>query len=293
MEEAKVRINCYRVTPSHGSMPVEQMINTIRRDAIEDRARPFHGEDMRLEQITPVAHKGTGERYYYLDFVRLRDTHGPGRASRARAVEGFELDEDEYFGEETAAMFRPATGYLLLQYNHYGVKPTAVAEYFGQYLGHAANAYELNVKADPDAERVFARQNIIRKVELGIDLTAMNPGDRADGRSLMEMARLAKDLGGKKLKVTISVGMDRKSGLVARTKDSLADFLATENDAVTTAIVSGRENEDSQTELVDLIEHKLMVREVVKLGPDRRFPFDERKKALKRAYDRWQPLLAR
>lgn len=291
MEEANIRIHVYRIVPSQGSMSVEDMLRRIRQDELEDRTRRFGAEDMRLEQISCLSNKATGEKYFYLDFVRLRDTHGPGRASRGRAVQGFELDDDDYFGEETAALFLPATGYLLMQYNHYGVKPRAVAEYLGQYLENVTNAYDFFVKADPNAERVFQRQNIIRRLELGIDLAEMNTEDRAAGRSLGEMAKLAKAMGGRKLKITISVGMDKKSGLSARTKESIADLLLNEAGALTKAEVAGRETADSDTEVVDLLQHKLTTLQTVKLGKDRRFPFEDRRKALKRAYDEWKPVL--
>lgn len=291
MDEAKIRIHAYRLIPSEGSMPVEDVIRRIRQDSLEDRTRRFGTEDMRLEQIASVTNNATGERYYYLDFVRLRDTHGPGRASRDHAVEGFELNEDDYFGEETAVLYLPVSGYMLVQYNHYGAKPRAVAGYLGQYLDNVANAYEIFVKADPNAERTFQRQNIIRRLELGIDLTQMNAQDRLAGRSLGEMARLAKAMGGRRLKITISVGMDRKSSLGARTKDSIADLLANEAEALTHAEIAGRETADSETEVVDLLQHKLTAVQSVKLGKDRRFPFVDRRKALKRAYDEWKPIL--
>lgn len=291
MEKANVRIHVFRLVPSHDSMSVEDVINRINHDALEDRARGFGAEDMRLEHVTSVKSKVTGDRHIYLDFVRLRDTHGPGRASRGRAVCGFELADDEYFGEETAALFLPATGYILLQYNHYGVKPRAIAEYLGQYIEGVTNAYEVNVKTDPNAERIFNRQNIIRRLELGIDLTQMDTGDKAAGRSLGEMAKLAKAMGGRRLKITISVGMDKKTGLMPRTKENIADLLANEADALTRAEVAGRETADSQTEVVDLLQHKLTSVQSVNLGQDRRFPFEERRKALKRAYDEWKPVL--
>jgi len=291
MEEANVRIHVYRLVPSHDSMSVEDVISRIKQDAIEDRTRRFGAEDMRLEQASSVKNNATGDRYIYLDFVRLRDTHGPGRASRERAVCGFELADDEYFGEETAALLLPSTGYILLQYNHYGVKPRAIAEYLGQYVDGVTNAYEVNVKTDPNAERIFNRQNIIRRLELGIDLTEMDARDKAAGRSLGEMAKLAKAMGGRRLKITISVGMDKKTGLMPRTKDNIADLLANEADALTHAVIAGRETADSDTEVVDLLQHKLTSVQSVKLGKDRRFPFEERRKALKRAYDEWKPIL--
>ncbi len=89
---------------------------------------------VRIEKLTTRSNDAACETYKLVDFVKFRDTHGPGKASRIHALSDIDFAPDEYFGEETAALYVPETRWFLVQYNHYGVRSSAMAAYFSRLL---------------------------------------------------------------------------------------------------------------------------------------------------------------
>lgn len=290
MDKAPIRIHLFKVNENNAETTLEAMIDRVNADSIENRIRRVGFGEVRLDLVENRKDKNTLDRLWYLDLTKLRDTFGPGKAARDRAVEDLDLDADEVFGEETAGLYLPDQQWLLLQYNHYGVRPSAVASYFSAYLANEANIYDLIVKIDADAERRFFSKNDIRRFEIGIDLHEMSQAHRAQGNSLTQVAELGEQLGGAKLKLVISVGASHKETLAARTKDMIADFVRN-TAGISHAEIAGRETQYDQIEVVDLIEQKLVFGDDVPVSPGRRVLPADRFKALRRAYGTWRHLL--
>jgi hypothetical protein len=290
MDTAPIRIHLFKVDESHAAITLEAMIDRANADDIESRIRRVGFGEVRLDLVEKRRDRNTGDRLWYLDLTKLRDTFGPGKAARDRVVEDLDLSADEVFGEETAGLYLPDQRWLLLQYNHYGVRPSAVAGYFSGYLANQPNVYELDVKIDADAERRFFSKNDIRRFEIGIDLHEMSEAHRAHGNSLTQVAELGEELGGAKLKLVISVGAARKETLAARTKDMIADFVRN-TEGISHAEIAGRETQHDQIEVVDLLEQKLVFGDDVAVSPGRRVLPADRFKALRRAYGNWRHIL--
>lgn len=232
---------------------------------------------------------------WLMDFVRIRTSHGPGKVGRDSEVEGFEFEEEEGFGEETAALYDPTTGYILIQYNHFGVRAGAIADYFSAYDGTENNLYTFKPKYDEDVERRLLNHGITRKISFCLDVTRMSEQDRQRGRPLSEAIDYGRQNGADKIKVEISVQGERNRSLAQGALDGLAalrSILGQNPDAVTKLEVSGKENQDSVTEVLDLIAHRLSVEfNDLVLGADLRYPRDERWRALTRAKNGWRQVL--
>lgn len=291
MESTEIHIHAFKVQHAANSQTLESLLNVIDSDALAQRVRHIGVSDVRLEQIEHRKRRSNGERRIYLDFVRLRDTHGPGKASINKPIEGFHLGTDEFFGEETAALFIPATNWIIVQYNHFGVRPGQMALYFSHYKQDVANAYDFAIRLDQDVERRFRKQQHLRRISLAVDLNRMSSSDRTSGESLAQIARLGSALGANKLNVTLSVGYDRTASLAHNVKQALKGLIDGHPDAITHAEVSGRETTQGEIEVVDLIDEKLVHTEQVTIGEDRRLPFSGRCAALLRAYSQWRTQL--
>ena len=290
MDKATVYSHVYRVSMVEPTeRPLRSLIDIIKRDELEDRIRAVGNGEVRLDQIKKER-TSDGVSLWYLDFTRFRDTHGPGRTTRRSPVTDIPLEDDDFFGEETAALFLPDTGHIIIQYNHFGVRPNAMLNYFSKYLAEEANVYAFNVLLDRDAERRFRRQRVIRRFEVGIDLSRMSAADRRAGNRLSDMAEIAADdWEGARMKILVSVGQERDRGL-ANVKQMLENFVLG-NDAVVSAHVTGRETPGSEIESVDLIEEKLVYPAEIIPTSKRRLAQQDRFKMLRRAFALWRPRL--
>ncbi len=293
MSAAEVRFHVYKLQPTKGTESVESRLKRIRADQLDKRARRVVQTDIRLDDVvqkTTGTGANKGESRYYLEFVRLRDTHGPGMVSASTPVTGFALGPADYFGEETAGLFLPATGHLLLQFNHFGVKAQAIADYLTAYGTTAtglSGSYEIKPVVDPNVRAKLAKQVQTRRFEVGIDLTKMSAADRQNGLALGEVAKIADSFNGTRVHISISVGHEKQRRL-KKVVSALKAAFNFDSEALTSAIVAGRATADGEIEVLDLLEQKLTHMETIQAGLDRRLPQSDRWKALARARSAWQ-----
>lgn len=285
-----MKVHAYKVEFTDGSQPLEEVLQQIENEqSLRERIRLINQVELRAESITQQ------DGLWLMDFVRIRTSHGPGKVGRDSEVEGFEFEEEEGFGEETAALYDPITGYMLIQYNHFGVRAGAIADYFSAYDGTENNLYTFKPKYDEDVERRLLNHGITRKISFCLDVTRMSEQDRQRGRPLSEAIDYGRQNGADKIKVEISVQGERNRSLAQGALDGLTalrSILGQNPDAVTKLEVSGKENQDSVTEVLDLIAHRLSVEfNDLVLGADLRYPRDERWRALTRAKNGWRQVL--
>lgn len=288
MGKALVHVHLFKVNEGEGTeRDLASLIDSIDEDGLADRMRGVGSADMRLDLILKKRDKADGTRLWYLDFTRFRNTHGPGKVTADDPVEDVPMEPGEHFGEEAAALFLPDYNYVLIQYNHFGVRPKAMEQYFSNYMADETNIYTFSVALDPDAQQRFQRQTQIKKFEIGVDLTQLTDADRRAGNSLRDMALAAADMEGVTMNITVSVGRERQRGLAPNVKNAIRDFLRG-NDAITSATVTGRETPDSNIEPVDLLEQKLIHFDGIEPNESWRLPQIDRFKVLRRAYSKWK-----
>jgi hypothetical protein len=286
-----VKIHAYKVDTQDGSAPLEDVLALVEQQAdLRERIRLIRNSEVRVEAVEKR------DDVWFMDFVRIRMDHGPGRVSRDAEVEGFDLDDDEGFGEETAALFDPGTGYILIQYNHSGVRAASIADYLCAFNEVANNLYTFKPKYDENVERKLLKQGITRKLAFTLDVSKLSAQDRLRGAALSDAINYGRGSGADKIKIEISVGGDRNRGLADTVKGaitSLRNIMGLNPEAVTKLEVTGKEDRDALTEVLDLIEQRLSVEiSDLQVGPDRRYPRDARWSALLKARDGWRGMLS-
>lgn len=285
-----MKIHAYKVDSFDGSRPLQDVLLQIESEpSLRERIRLINQVELRAESVSQK------NGLWLMDFVRIRTSNGPGKVGRDSEVEGFEFDEEEGFGEETAALYDPASGYILVEYNHFGVRAGAIADYLSAYDGTEISLYTFKPKYDEDVERRLLNHGITRKISFCLDITRMSEQDRQRGRALSEAIDYGRQNGADKIKVEISVQGERQRSLAKNALDGLSalrSILGQNPDAITKLEVSGKENQDSVTEVLDLIAHRLSIEfNDLVLGADLRYPRDERWQALMRAKNGWHQIL--
>jgi len=285
-----MKVHAFKVQKSDDSVVLADLLSMISKESdLRKRIKIISHVELRAEAVE------LSDKVWLIDFVRIRTDHGPGRVGRDSQVEGFDFDDEEGFGEETAALYDPMTGYILIQYNHFGVRAGVIADYLSAFNSDTANLYTFKPKYDDDVERRLLEQGITKKVSFTLDVGKMSDQDRQRGKSLSDAINYGRDSGADKIKVEISVVGDKDRGLATKALDSVNSLLGIfgqNPDAVPRLEVSGKEDRDSVTEVLDLIAHRLSTEiNDLKVGEDLRYPRGERYKALLRAKNGWKKIL--
>lgn len=291
-----MKVHLFRVRTLQDAEPLEHLLGRIQTDPIEDRLRKIgiQKQEIRLESILAPGDNGNATRYWLLDFTKLRFDHGPGKVSRDEPIEAFELNDDEGFGEETAVLFDPTTGYALIQYNHNGPRSGTIEEYLCVYDNAVVGKYSLLPVLDDTAGVRLAQKDIIKKVQFKVAAPRITNTQRNANVSLGRVIDLADNLDGEMIEVTVSAG---RGNLTSKAVNSLIGTLqklipvghGDEDSPLRTFKVSGRQGVKGDTDEINMLLNKEEVTiDGLESGPGLRYTQASRWKGLERARNGWK-----
>lgn len=272
---------------SDRTAPLAGLLDQCYARQLSQRAIRVGADTFRLEELNRA------DNLLYLDFVRLRQEHGPGRAHPSRQITGFQFQPGETFGEETAALFDPATCNLLLQFNFAGARAGHLQEYFSNINNNADDIYDLLPRFDEHVEARLRHKRIIKNLRFKMPVSHIRGADRAAGVPLIDVLNVSQQYGAEQLEITLSAGRRRSSSLdmngFNRALAWLHRRIDHDQNAVTALTVGAKGNIDEETEILNLLGHRLkQVYDDLPIGEDKRCERSVRWEALHRAYDAWQ-----
>lgn len=291
-----MRILAFRAVRK-GPRALEEVLRNLADRPIEGRYFEGAATGLRLEATGEAAGGAI-----FADIAVARTGHGPGRLPPNAPLAEFDLAEGESFGEDTALLFDPATGYLALQYNQVGPRIGRIEQYL-----HAADFSLGGLRPAQPGESLFDRcgfrfgavlrpgayaklrsMHIVRKLDLAISLPGARAADRETGRSLSQVLDAPLPDGVENLHITMSAAPQRngrlgRAGVMGWVDDALAL-----GPAVQGLLVRGKVNEDTPIEDLDLLEQRLDYVVNIPVGPGGRFPRAARWEALQAAMSAWR-----
>jgi hypothetical protein len=297
----KMNVHLFQVSRDTGAQPLEDLLKEIERLTLDTRIRNLANGSFRLEHIEHPRSENNATDYWLLEFVKLRFEHGPGKVGKHTAVEGFVLGDDEGFGEETAALYDPKTNHMIIQYNHHGMRASAIERYFNVF-DHApeeVSSYELLMRIDPSAEIKLAQKRFITKLRFKIAPPKMTAAHRDAGISLNRVLELNNDQNGGAIEVTISASRGQTLGQRAMSMiNDLRRLSAHDVDEGTDVVsrfeVGGKNDLLDKSDAINMITPKLeLTISDLMLGGDRRYTRRSRWDGLLRAQRGWREIMER
>jgi len=207
---------------------------------------------------TPVrlheAHHGTSHEG---DLIKIRMDEVPVKASLGGLVAPFKLGSDEGVGEQTAFLFHPGVGVLVLQRNRYGVSASALAYYFETLTGVGPIILEPILQLD--ALKRLGHMTEVRHFTVrvaGADARVL----KDFGVGAREMAKLIGEFGAPNVTIDLSMGYQRGSMLVDQVKAAARRLVGLSSrdgaGAVTKIVVSGASDTADRT-VLDLLNFRM------------------------------------
>lgn len=283
-----MKIWAYRVVPQ-GHRPLADLVAATMDRPLGERTFPGAPAGMRLEEANAAG------GHLHLDFARPRAGHGPGRMGRARPIEDIPMEGDDSFGEDTAMVYDPDSGFAAVQFNPFGPRPTAIQQYL--------NAGDLALGTGPDGlfgysfgscfrPEAFARlrdYRLVRYIDFTVSVPAANPADFAAGRSVGDMLRTASLTGGvQTVRIKMTAGKRRGDSLALDAAFLILSDLERMGGELITGEVGGKRTPDEKTSKVDLVDERVSAEREVRPNRGQRFARNERWSALRSALDEWR-----
>lgn len=269
---------------------LEDILNDIKNSTLDTRLRNIGGNDIRVEHIKKK------DGLWRLDFVKFRDVHGPGKGAKSTEVSGFSFKSGEVFCEETALIYNPKKKYILIQYNHHGVRYSAIEDYFSSYSKNTDNLYEFQPKYDEDVDRIFTNRKATKSLTLSIDPRLLSDQDRSANTALTSAIAIGDKSEASKVEITIHAGRSKKKYLSKYIDDTIEKLkIISENNPDAVKKIKAQvvdNNLDEKIKVLDLIEERLCLNyKDIQVGADKRWPRLARYKALEKAKKTWSKKL--
>lgn len=279
----EVSINLFDLEWDQHTQRLRDTLDEYRAMLLTDRWR----YDIRLEEIVP--HTDRHRDVYLLDFAKRREV-GPGRLGRRVPIAPIELNRDEDFGEETAALYAPGKRWLLVLHNHAGVGASRMCSYFNAVDPNNEGrpfTYAARPKLDGSAARRFEGMERISRVSVTATADALAEAQADTGAAF---AHATRSVNARRVKFEL-VANDKyqRGGFLAlgQTLGLIKGLQEQDEDQVSHLEVKGEV--DGRDQIIDLIEHKIRKKfpasdlQVV----HHRYTLESRWNLLLRAYHYW------
>lgn len=248
-----MRVHVFKLSGSEKAGPLSTTLELIERLSLEQRMRSVGFKNMRLESVTPP---NAACSLWLLDFCKLRN-QGPGKASPRSASTSFNLAAEERFSEETAAVFDPLSGYMAVQYNHYGPRSASIASYLSLFLD-PGQSYELQIKLDPSVQARLNKKVQFTGFGFRVAPDKLSAEWKKHNVGMYEALKKQQDTYGGDW-ISVEISLEPHSHGTLKLKEKVKGFLgfANEPEAVTKVEVRGRDGLDEKIDVVDLLSGKL------------------------------------
>ena len=283
-----MKIHFYTITIENSNDNVSSLLRRINESELGERERTISRKPVFLEYF-----RSRSNGSYELDFTQRRIQNGPGYSRRGIETRDFELGENAGFGEQTAAIWSPS-GFLAVQYNHYGIRPSAIGDYLQNFLIRSnENEIPTLILVPVVAANAFARlQNseAHTRIECTIDTGNVTREMANVDASLLFALQAREDTGAGRISFTLALGYNRDGmGLNRNSSMSMLGRLM-ENINVKRLKAQVRNDVDGSLEILDLFEQRetreFPNRELEKT-PGLRYTRNSRINAIRTTLDQW------
>lgn len=291
-----MKTHLYKIRQISGADTIDNLIEEINGRELEDRNSSIEGYTNRIEDIQLRRH--IRSECVLVNFVKLRMNHGPGKGSLQRRTTGFNLHSTEGFAEETAALIDLTHGFLICEYNHHGARATMLGTYLERVKDVSDNKFEILPCLDDQVMRKLANLEEISRFELKVAPGKLSVEDKHCLPGINSSLDFAERAGAPLVSIALSGGPGKSTlnGAVRSLVNRLASLVHMEgrrpaDQPIKTLKVAGREPDEDQTLLLDLVRGKLLGEHEIAPNNDRRFPVQARWDALLNDHYRWQNII--
>lgn len=290
MKHEYMNIHAFKVNAGQNKGSLEDLLKIIEQDKLDTRIREIGFSKIRVDEVKFDRKLNV----WFIDIGKFRSNHGPGKASKDTAAQGFQFKKGEEFIEEAACLYDPIKKYIVIQYNHHGARAGVIQDYFCAYDHKGGYVFDLQPKYDESIEKKFLQRTATKQVQFKIAPRLLNNNDRKAGTALGSALDIGADSDSEFIELTISAGRTKKSKLTKYIDNTIGHLrtLAKRNPDSVDQLKVRVMNLDAKTEVLDLVSHRLKYTvSNMTTGADLRFPRPERYKALLRAYSSWKHII--
>lgn len=227
----------------------------MRTMSLEKRVAEYRGERARLEE----AYFDPDFDYDFLHFVRLRATNIPSKAKIDSNVEPFELEDDEFLGEEVSALYDSDKHILMLQRNKFSLGPNGIEDYMNIMWPAGKERITLRPIGAPNTFTKAKGFHIHRRLNLRLANVTKARDAGVFDRLRSPLRKVVESYGefeAINAQITITVGQGKEPQLDRDTIVAAIDDIKSNPELFAKAEIAVKDYDDAPVEVFDLFESK-------------------------------------
>lgn len=213
MLSRKIRIEYYKVisTKKDGTerdvdFPLESLILKADGLGIEKRTYSYYQERARLDKFN----FNRNLNFWYLNFVRLRQTKLPVQATRYKESVPMVLAPDEYIGEDVTAVYDVDNHILALQRNRDSLSATGIEMYLTELYNTSDRGIYLRPISMTGLNDKLQKAKIFRKITLRFAVSSDKKKTGLQSSSFSKLFDYFEGCGAKTATLTMSMAHVKK-----------------------------------------------------------------------------------
>lgn len=283
----KIRIEYYQVVKntkdSKGKeelFSLEKLIAFAKTKKIEERAYKYYDEEARLDRI----HYDADRNYWYLNFVRLRQTKIPVKAKKTEEAQPIKLAFDEYIGEDLTAIYDCSNNILVLQRNRDSLSVPGIEEYLNNLYNNETYAIFLRPISCNIQERID-KINSVRKITMKFASDLHETKKGIVKSSFNELINYFSNFASKRAIVSISLGRQRRGSLDLQKIIQTIDDIRNTEGVVDAAELSVKYSDDGPVDIIDLFAMKQYDFITIKIERLKSIMYEDIREEIRKKYD--------
>ena len=249
-----MKIHLYKNEIDKDSRSLLDVIKQIFDMPLQQREKVVGEKTIFLESLKEPR-KGS---FYAVDFTTRREDNGPGHSVSGKETEDFSLENDAGFGEQTAFVYHPEKEYLAVQYNQYGPRAASIAKYFSEFSTDDEEPGNFDWKPvfDDNIMQKLQRSKSKTKLSYKLDMSSVSK-EMSREIGIEHAYDLWKKYDAAIIEITVSLGRGER-GKSIRDVFSAVRNIRRLNDSVKRLQAQVKIDDDSNAEILNLLDHKWM-----------------------------------
>ena len=191
--------------------------------------------------------------YWYMNFLRLRQTKIPSKAKKDAIAEPIRLAIDEYIGEDVTALYDIKNHIIALQRNRDSLSSTGIEQYLNSIYASDTEDVYLRPISPKDIDRRISKAKIFRKITIRF---AAMPERSKQNSSLGGFIRSFKGFDAKTAVLTMSLGHSKVGSLDQDTIRDTIDEIRENIGVISSAEISIKNSDTDPVDIIDLVSMK-------------------------------------
>lgn len=232
---------------------LENLICKSDTMTMQDKMIQYYQEEARIDKVN--FEKSTG--YWYLNFLRLRQTKLPLKAWKDKEATTISILDDEFIGEDVTAIYDPNNHILALQRNRDSLSSTGIEYYLTKLYGNNEFGIYLRPILDQGIDDKLKSVKHYRKIALKFATDSHKKRTVGTHTTLSRLLAYFDGFEGYTATLTISLGKgNRKGSLNADTISNLLSEINNSENFVVGGELGVKYNDIEPSDTIDLFSMK-------------------------------------